>query len=479
MVMPRLSTALLAAAVMVAASAPAPANARSGGQPSPRATERAENPYAGAAGYRNADWAARVMETAAGTADPVAAARMTAVADQPTAVWLRSISEVGGLRRHLDAAVAQQSREGRPVVLTLVLHNLPNRECGRRAGSELRITDDGLARYRTEYVDPIAATLAAPEYAGLRIAAVVEPESISRLIRFTGPFPDAHQDCEEAERTGAYADGIAYALERLQAVRTVYTYLDIGSAATLGWEVTQIELLDRLVAIAARTPAGLGGVDGFASNVADYVPDDEPFIDLTATIAGASLRWTRFYDWTLYADETDYTTAIRAALVARGFDERVGILTDTSRNGWGGPARPTAPSRSTSVDTYANESRMDRRLTRSYHWCNQAGAGLGARPAAGTVPGLHAYAWIKPPGESDGWGEVPAGAPRPEHYEQYCDPNTSVPCCRGSAWRSNALPGAPPAGGWHREQFVQLVANAYPPVASPPAGSPGAGKRGR
>jgi cellulose 1,4-beta-cellobiosidase len=476
--MPRLSTALLAAAVALAAAAPAPANARPDGPSSP-VDERAENPFAGAAGYRNADWATRVTQTAATTADPATAARVAAVAGQPTAVWLNSIAEAGELRRHLDAAVDQQSRAGRPVVLTLVLRNLPGRECGRRAGSELRIADGGLARYRTEYVDPIADTLAEPEYAGLRVAAVVEPESISRLIRYTGMTAQPDQNCDEAERTGAYADGIAYALERLHAVRNVYTYLDIGSAGTLGWEDYQNQLVNRLIAVAERTPAGLGSVDGFASNVADYVPADEPFIDLTKTIGGGSLRVTRFFDWTLYADETDYTTAVRAAMVARGFDERVGILMDTSRNGWGGPARPTAPSMSTNVDTYANESRMDRRQTRSYHWCNQAGAGLGARPAAGDAPGLHAYAWIKPPGESDGWGSAPAGTPRPEHYDLYCDPNNLVPCCRGSGWLSNALPGAPPAGGWHREQLLQLVANAYPPVPSSSAGSPGAGKRGR
>jgi cellulose 1,4-beta-cellobiosidase len=464
--MPRLSTALLAAAVTLAAAAPAPADARPDRQPSSRAAERMENPFAGAAGYRNADWSARVTETAAAAADPATAARLASVADQPTAVWLDSIAEIGGLRRHLDAAVAQQARDGRPVVLTLVLHNLPNRECGRTQRGELRVADGGAARYRTEYVDPIAAALAAPEYAGLRVAAVVEPESISQLIRFADQAVQGTMACAEADRTGAYADGIGYALQRLQALRNVYTYLDIGSAGSLGWEDTQHQLVERLAAVAERTPAGLAGVDGFASNVADYVPVDEPFIDLTAPIGGATVRQSRFFDWTIYADETDYTTGTRAALIARGFDERVGILMDTSRNGWGGPARPTAPSRSTSVDTYANESRMDRRPTRVYHWCNQSGAGLGPLPSAEATPGLHAYAWIKPPGESDGWGTLPAGTtqPYPEAYESYCDPATAVPCCRGSGWWTNALPDGPAAGGWHRRQFEQLVANAYPPV---------------
>ena len=35
-------------------------------------------------------------------------------------------------------------------------------------------------------------------------------------------------------------------------------------------------------------------------------------------------------------------------------------------------------------------------------WCNVRGAGLGQRPVATPMPGLDAYVWIKPPGESDG-----------------------------------------------------------------------------
>jgi cellulose 1,4-beta-cellobiosidase len=111
---------------------------------------------------------------------------------------------------------------------------------------------------------------------------------------------------------------------------------------------------------------------------------------------------------------------------------------------------------------------VDRRPTRSYHWCNQNGAGLGPRPRADAAPGVHAFAWIKPPGESDGWGTVPAGTPYPypAPYESHCDPATIVPCCRASGWWTNALPDGPPAGDWHRRQFEQLVANAYPPVTA-------------
>jgi cellulose 1,4-beta-cellobiosidase len=45
---------------------------------------------------------------------------------------------------------------------------------------------------------------------------------------------------------------------------------------------------------------------------------------------------------TPFGDELDYATALRDAFVARGFPSGIGMLIDTSRNGWGGPNRPTA-----------------------------------------------------------------------------------------------------------------------------------------
>ena len=72
-----------------------------------------------------------------------------------------------------------------------------------------------------------------------------------------------------------------------------------------------------------------------------------------------------------------------------------------SRNGWGGSARPKAASTSTNVDTFVDESRIDRRI-HAGNWCNQSGAGLGERPRASPADGIDAYVWIKPPGESDG-----------------------------------------------------------------------------
>jgi len=92
---------------------------------------------------------------------------------------------------------------------------------------------------------------------------------------------------------------------------------------------------------------------------------------------------------------------MHAALIAAGFPERIGALLDTSRNGWGGPARPAAVSTSGDVNTFVDPSRVDRRPAR-FTWCNRKGAGLGEPPRAALRPHVHAYAWIKQPGVSDG-----------------------------------------------------------------------------
>jgi cellulose 1,4-beta-cellobiosidase len=135
------------------------------------------------------------------------------------------------------------------------------------------------------------------------------------------------------------------------------------------------------------------------------------------------------------------------------------MLIDTSRNGWGGSARPTGPGATTDVDTYVNGGRIDRRIHVG-NWCNQAGAGLGERPKASPAAGIDAYVWIKPPGESDGSSSA---IPNDEGkgFDRMCDPTyTGNP--RNNNNMSGALPNAPLSGHWFSAQFQQLMQNAYP-----------------
>lgn len=412
--------------------------------PAASAAVRPGNPFAGARGYVDPDWSAAALATAALGGDLRPA--MSTVARQPTAVWLDSIASINGtpgrrgLRDHLDGALAQQDPGGQPVVITLVLYNLPNRSCTRAPSGELKTSAD----YRTQFIDPIAAILAEPAYRWLRVAVVVEPDALANALF-------SHFECAQAAEI--YQEAIPYALSRLHETPNVHAYLDVTQSNQLGWEESLQAAAAVVRQVAGRTPAGVASIDGFAVNVADYDPLDEPFLDIDMMRNGVTIRQTKWVDWNNHLEESTFVDAMHAALVAAGFPEQIGALLDTSRNGWGGSARPTAASTSTDINTFVDQSRVDRRPTR-LTWCNQKGAGLGELPRATPQTHVHAYAWVKQPGVSDG----------NEAGDVRCDPNGEIPPTRGSNRPTNAMAGAPPRGEWFPAAFTELVRSAYPPV---------------
>ncbi|MER6382939.1 glycoside hydrolase family 6 protein [Streptomyces sp. NPDC001250] len=177
---------------------------------------------------------------------------------------------------------------------------------------------------------------------------------------------------------------------------------------------------------------------------------------------GTSVRQSKWVDWNRYVDEQSFARAFRNELVPVGFNPGIGMLIDTSRNGWGGTARPAGPGPKTSVDTYVDGGRYDRRIHVG-NGCNQAGAGLGERPQTNPAPGIDAYVWMKPPGESDGSSTA---IPNNEGkgFDRMCDP-TYTGNARNNFPMSGALPNAPLSGHWFSAQFQQLMQNAYPPLS--------------
>src|SRR5690606_1559041 len=171
---------------------------------------------------------------------------------------------------------------------------------------------------------------------------------------------------------------------------------------------------------------------------------------------------SKWIDWNFYVDELSYAQDMRRELISLGFPSDIGMLIDTSRNGWGGPDRPTGPSSATDVDKFVDESRIARRL-HAGNWCNQAGAGLGERPQANPEPGIDAYVWVKPPGESDGASEE-IDNDEGKKFDRMCDP-TYEGNERNGYNNSGALPDAPLSGHWFSAQFQELMQNAYPPLS--------------
>lgn len=415
---------------------------------------KVDNPYVGAGVYVNPDWAAKASAEPGGSA----------IANQPTAVWLDRIAAINGtatargLRAHLDEAVRQAA--GNPYVIQLVIYNLPGRDCSALA-SNGELKADELPKYKAEYIDPIAAILADTKYSALRIVTVIEIDSLPNLITNVTPRPTATPQCDTMKANGNYVNGVGYALAKLGAIPNVYNYIDAGHHGWLGWDDNFTPSAQIMAQAARASGSTVNNVHGFIANTANYGILKEQFYTINDSINGTSVRQSKWVDWNRYVDEVSFAKAFREETVRAGFPSGVGMLIDTSRNGWGGSARPTGPGPRDTVDTYVNGGKLDRRIHLG-NWCNQAGAGIGERPKAAPEAGIDAYVWIKPPGESDGSSkEIPNNEGK--GFDRMCDPTyTGNP--RNNNNMSGARPDAPLSGHWYPAQFQELLRNAYPPL---------------
>ncbi|HZJ67911.1 MAG TPA: glycoside hydrolase family 6 protein, partial [Kofleriaceae bacterium] len=351
-------------------------------------------PFVDAIGYINPEYVAEVELSA--MAHPDQAALLRKVEAIPNAIWLDSISKVSRLTMFLDDALQQQVAKNQAVVPIFVIYDLPDRDCAALASNgELSTAANGVQRYKSEYIDPIAAAFAAHPHQ--RIVAIIEPDSLGNLATNLS-VPRC------AGAAAAYRESIAYALNRL-AMANTFLYVDAAHSGWLGWtnNTTAIAQIFQQVLTAA---GGADRVRGFISNVANY------------TVLEAT---TELFDYqgNPCHDELCYVQNLGAALSATGITGK-GFLIDTSRNGRGGIRHEWGA------------------------WCNVRGAGLGPRPVATPRPGIDAYVWIKPPGESDGVSDP--SAPR---FDAHCASQDSVA-------------GAPQAGQWFDSYFVDLAANANP-----------------
>ncbi|MFF4358860.1 glycoside hydrolase family 6 protein [Streptomyces sp. NPDC001604] len=416
---------------------------------------KVDNPYAGAKVYVNPEWSANAAAEPGGSR----------VANQPTGVWLDRVAAINGaggkmgLRAHLDEALKQKGSG--ELVVQLVIYDLPGRDCAALASNgEFGPTD--IDKYKTQYIDPIAAILADPKYASLRIVTTVELDSLPNLVTNVSPRNTATPNCDTMKANGNYIKGVGYALNKLGDVPNVYNYVDAGHHGWLGWDDNFSATVQTIKQAATAEGATVNDVHGFITNTANYSALKEPYYTINDTVNGTSVRQSKWVDWNRYVDELSYAQAFRQEAVSQGFPSGVGMLIDTSRNGWGGSARPTGPGAQTDVNTYVDGGRVDRRFNTG-NWCNQAGAGLGERPKASPAAGIDAYVWMKPPGESDG---ASSAVPNDEGkgFDRMCDPTyTGNP--RNNNNMSGALPNAPLSGHWFSAQFQQLMQNAYPPLS--------------
>ena len=418
-------------------------------------TGRVDNPYISSGVYNNPQWRANAASHGG-----------SAISMQPTGVWMDRISAIAGnsspttgsmgLADHLDEAVAQDQANGStPMVIQVVIYNLPGRDCAALA-SNGELGPNDLPRYKAEYIDVIAGILRRPAYANLRIVLIIEIDSLPNLVTNVTTRPTGTAMCDTMLQNRGYVDGVGYALATFGAIPNVYNYVDAGHHGWLGWDTNFGPTVDMMRTAATASGSTLANVHGFITNTANTSALQEPYI-----VVDNTTRPSRWIDWNQFNDELTYAQAFRQRAVQAGFDANIGMLIDTSRNGWGGPNRPTGPSNASDLNTRIDASRIDRRIHKG-NWCNPSGAGLGERPRAAPAAGIDAYVWIKPPGESDGASrEIPNDEGK--GFDRMCDP-TYGGNPRNNNNMTGAKPNAPLSGHWFPEQFQELLQNAYPPL---------------
>jgi cellulose 1,4-beta-cellobiosidase len=361
-----------------------------------------------------------------------------------------------GLVDHLEAALTQDAANGASaLVFQLVIYNLPGRDCAALASNgELGPTEIG--RYRTEYIDVITEILRRTRYANLRIVAIIEIDSLPNLVTNVGGRATATPQCDVMLQNGNYVNGVGYALAQLGSTPNVYNYIDAAHHGWIGWDDNFGATANMLRSAAGASGATPNHVHGFITNTANTSALTEQFVGPVTE----ALRQTTWIDFNRYNEELAFAQAFRNQLVSAGFPSNIGMLIDTSRNGWGGPGRRTTQTPNTGDNNaFVNANRLDRRIHKG-NWCNQSNAGLGERPRSAPAAGIDAYVWVKPPGESDGSSTL---IPNDEGkgFDRMCDPTYTGNARNGNSM-TGALPNAPLSGHWFDAQFRQLMANAFP-----------------
>jgi cellulose 1,4-beta-cellobiosidase len=325
---------------------------------SARAEASRRNPFLNANFFINPEYVENVEKTA--QMYPADAALIRKAKQYPSGLWLDSIAHVENIPLWLNEARKQQQASGKPTVSVLIVYDMPDRDCAAKASAgELKVAENGAARYRTEFIDRIAAYF--KTYSDLPIVAIIEPDSLPNLATNMN-LPS----CVGARQT--YMESTAYAIQTL-ALPNVSLYLDAAHAGWLGWDGNR----EKAVQVFKKVLKMAGGVDmirGFATNTSNYTH--------LYNRDGMALEPTD----PCY-NELIYVKKLAVSLSDHGIRDK-GFIVDTGRNGKG-------------------------RIRKVWgHWCNIKGAGLGERPRAAPEPFIDAYFWSKTPGESDGTSDPTA-----------------------------------------------------------------------
>lgn len=188
------------------------------------------NPFDGKKLFVNPTYAAKLEQTyeaftAAG--DSANSKKVRTIQDIGTFVWISDVASLPDIDTAIEGARTAQAETGETQIVGLVLYNLPDRDCsaGESAG-ELVLSENGLERYKTEYIQPYAEKVSAAT--DITFAIVLEPDSLGNLV--------TNMNVEKcANAADAYKEGVAYAISNLQ-FENVNLYIDAAHGGWLGWD---------------------------------------------------------------------------------------------------------------------------------------------------------------------------------------------------------------------------------------------------
>lgn len=387
------------------------------------------NIFEGAAFYIDSGFVENLTRSAA--ALPQYATRIEAMKSWGgTGVWLDGREAIKTrLMPVMEEARKQGKATGKSVVVPLVIYDLPNRDCYALASNgELLLAKNGLALYKTEYIDPIAKII--QQYPDVRVAAIIEPDSLPNAITNKGKKRTTDSDGCSAEVLKGYEEGIAYAIQNLAMPHTAL-YLDAAHSGWLGYTLqSRQELITKFKEVATNA-GGLNLIRGLAINVANYTPLDTH--EALPLPPGAPFK--KYFEDNMIKSEHPYAIELSRLMKEAGFPYAQ-IIIDTGRNG--------EPQSRSILE----------------HWCNIARARIGEKPRAQPRPEVDAYVWVKPPGESDGSSERAPSNSSASDLEKRPDDT----CKYHAVDNIDTLDGAPIAGKWFLRHFENLIRQPGDPV---------------
>jgi len=317
------------------------------------------NPFAIGEFYLNPYYVDEVDKAITQITDSSLKAKAEKMKNYANAIWLDSIDNMNNwLEINLKGALLQQQSFNKNVLTVFVLYDLPGRNCHALVSAgELVTNDSDMERYKTEYIDVIESTL--KKYNNQVVVLIIEPNSLVNMVFNVETTPA----CADAEKY--YMDGHAYLIKKLGVLPHVAMYIDVGHAFWLGWDDYREKAVKMFYyVIKSGAP---GRIRGFADNIADYIPWEDP------VATGPDNEFNPC------PDEKRYLKALYIDFKSANIQD-VHFVSDTSRNG-------------NNIDSYHVDN-----------ICIVNEIGVGARPQANPIPEMDyvdAFFWIKPLGEVD------------------------------------------------------------------------------